>query len=241
VKRAVDPNYLEDRLAVLAAEYSLPAPAAKRLERLLLALASEPDPHTTVSDPLHAVDQHVADSLVALQIDAVRTAQAIADIGSGAGFPALPLAIAKPDAAFDLLESTTRKVDLISRLAASAGISNARPLAVRAEAWAAEEGRGAYEIVTARAVGPLAVLVEYAAPLLRANGLLVAWKGSRDEGEESAGAKAADLVGMTPSGVFPARPYAAARNLHLHLYLKQSATPERFPRRPGMAAKRPLA
>jgi 16S rRNA (guanine527-N7)-methyltransferase len=241
VKRAVNPNYVDDRLTELAAEYRLPAPAPERLKRLLLALAAEPDPHTTVSDPVHAVNQHVADSLVALQLDAMRTAQTIADVGSGAGFPALPLAIAKPDAAFDLLEGATRKVDLISRLAASAGIFNARPLAVRAEAWAAREGRAAYEVVTARAVAPLAVLVEYAAPLLRENGLLVAWKGSRNEPEETAGEKAAELIGMTCSGVIRVVPYPGARSLHLYLYLKQSTTPERFPRRPGIAAKRPLA
>lgn len=234
-------DYVDKRLGDLASEYSLPPTAQERLRRLLLALAAQPDPHTTVSVPDQAVDQHIADSLVALQLEALRTPQSVADIGSGAGFPALPLAIARPEAAFDLLESTTRKVDLISRLATVADISNAHPRAVRAEVWAAEQGRAAYDVVTARAVAPLAVLVEYAAPLLKENGLLVAWKGSRDEAEELAGEKAAELIGMSRAGVLPVRPYPAARNLHLHLYLKQSATPERFPRRPGIAAKRPLA
>lgn len=241
MKRNKNSDHVDDRLVELAAQHGLPAAAAGQLRRLLLALAAEPDPHTTVSDPVQAVDQHVADSLTALQVDAVRTARAIADVGSGPGFPALPLAIAKPDAAFSLLESSRRKVDLISRLIAAAGVSNARGCPVRAEEWAAREGNSAYELVTARAVAPLAVLVEYAAPLLRPNGLLVAWKGARDEAEEVAGERAAELVGMRFAGVLPTQPYPGARNLHLHLYLKHSPTPERFPRRPGIAAKRPLA
>jgi 16S rRNA (guanine527-N7)-methyltransferase len=237
----VNRDYVDKRLGELAAEYSLQQGASERLKRLLSALAAEPDPHTTIRDPAAAVDQHVADSLVALQIEPLRTARFVADIGSGAGFPALPLAIAMPESAFDLLESATRKVDLISRIAASADITNARALAVRAEEWAAGEGRAAYDAVTARAVAPLAVLVEYAAPLLRENGLLVAWKGARDEAEEAAGERAGELTGLSPAGVFAVKPYPAARNLHLHLYSKQSPTPDRFPRRPGIAAKRPLA
>lgn len=234
-------DYVDGRLAELAVEHALPPTAPVQLKRLLLALAAAPDPHTTVSDPVKAVDQHIADSLVALRLEAVRAAGSIADIGSGAGFPALPLAIAKPDASFDPLESASRKVDLISRLAVAAGVANVRAVAVRAEAWAAADGRGAYDVVTARAVAPLAVLVEYAAPLLRENGLLVAWKGARDDAEEKAGEKAAELIGMSPAEVLAVRPYAEARNLHLHLYMKQSPTAERFPRRPGIAVKRPLA
>jgi len=237
----VNRDYVDERLGELAAEHSLSAGAQTQLKRLLLALAAEPDPHTTVSEPAKAVDQHIADSLVALQLDQLRAARSVVDIGSGAGFPALPLAIARPGAAFDLLESSSRKVDLISRLTASARVTNARPLAARAEAWASGPGRSSYDVATARAVAPLAVLVEYAAPLLKENGLLVAWKGSRDKTEETAGERAAELIGMRSAGVLPVHPYPEARNLHLHLYLKQSPTPERFPRRPGVASKRPLA
>jgi 16S rRNA (guanine527-N7)-methyltransferase len=101
-------------------------------------------------------------------------------------------------------------------------------------------GREAYDAVTARAVGPLAVLVEYAAPLLRPDGVLVAWKGARDAGEEDSGAAAAERVGMAVKEVVPVRPYPASENRHLHVYRKVAPTPERFPRRPGMARKRPL-
>jgi 16S rRNA (guanine527-N7)-methyltransferase len=94
--------------------------------------------------------------------------------------------------------------------------------------------------VTARALAPLAVLVEYAAPLLALDAVLVAWKGARDPAEEAAGASAAEVVGLEERQIVPVQPYRASRNRHLYVYSKVRETPDRFPRRPGVAAKRPL-
>jgi 16S rRNA (guanine527-N7)-methyltransferase len=229
-----------ETLAELAAEHRLPDAAADRFGALLDALAAEPDPHTTVSDPARAVDIHLRDSLSALGVDAVREASAIADIGAGAGFPGLPLAIALPGARVDLIESAGRKTAVIGRLAAAAGVENARAVTARAEEWAAGEGRGAYDVATARAVAPLAVLLEYAAPLLRLGGTFIAWKGAPDASEERAGDSAAAELGFERREIRPVTPFKDARELHLYLYSKVRDTPERFPRRPGMAAKRPL-
>jgi 16S rRNA (guanine527-N7)-methyltransferase len=226
------------RIRELVEEYDLPPSRVQQFERLLTALASEPDPHTTISDP---VDKHLADSLSALRVDGVREAASLVDIGAGAGFPGLPLAIALPDTHVDLVEATQRKAAVIERLADGAGIANARAVARRVEEWAAAEGGAAYDVATARAVAPLPVLVEYAAPLLKVGGRFVAWKGSRDPGEEAAGAEAAEIVRLRPIQVARVRPFAGARDLNLHLYLKERKTPDRFPRRPGAAAKRPLA
>lgn len=228
------------RLDELAARYELDRGSAETFAALLTALAAEPDPHTTVSDPARAIDAHVADSLSGLEIRQLREAETIADLGAGAGFPGLVLAAALPDAQVDLVESAARKVAVIERLAAAASL-RVGALPVRAEELAAGEGREAYGAVTARAVASLPVLVEYAAPLLRLGGVFVAWKGERDATEESAGAAAASVVGLEPAGIVPVVPFRAARNRHLHVYLKVLDTPERFPRRPGMAAKRPLA
>jgi 16S rRNA (guanine527-N7)-methyltransferase len=95
-------------------------------------------------------------------------------------------------------------------------------------------------VVTARALAPLAVLVEYAAPLLAPGGSLVAWKGARDPAEEEAGAAAAAQTGMEPREILPVRPFEGAEHRHLHVHVKVADTPERFPRRAGMARKRPL-
>lgn len=212
-------------------------------------LAASEDAPTTVRDPAEALDRHVADSLSGLEVEELRSARAICDVGAGAGFPGLVLAVALPEAWIDLLEATARKCAVIERLAEAAGVENARALPLRAEEWAiGTERRGApatgaaaYDAVTARAVASLAVLVEYAAPLLRVGGVLVAWKGARDAQEDRAGDAAAAVLGLEPRGVRAATPFAGARDRHLHVYEKVAPTPPGYPRRPGMARKRPLA
>jgi 16S rRNA (guanine527-N7)-methyltransferase len=213
---------------------------------LLAALAAEPDPHTTVSDPEAALEVHVADSLSGLAVSELSSARRIADMGAGAGFPGLVLAIAIPRAQVDLIESAGRKTAVIDRLIQAAELANARSITARVEDYARVPpalggGREAYDAVTARAVGPLALLVEYAAPLLRVDGVLVAWKGARDLAEEDSGAAAAEKVGMAVKEVIAVQPYPASENRHLHVYRKIAPTPPEFPRRAGMARKRPLA
>jgi 16S rRNA (guanine527-N7)-methyltransferase len=192
------------------------------------------------------MEVHVADSLSGLEVPELASARRIADIGAGAGFPGMVLAIAIPRAQVDLIESAGRKTAVTDRLIQAAQLSNARSITARVEDYARVEaalggGREAYDAVTARAVGPLAVLVEYAAPLLRPDGVLVAWKGARDSADEAGGAAAAEKVGMAVKEVVPVQPYPASENRHLHVYRKIAPTPERFPRRAGMARKRPLA
>jgi 16S rRNA (guanine527-N7)-methyltransferase len=220
--------------------HGVPLERAAFFRRLLDAWAREPDPHTTV--PVEeAVDVHIADSLAALDFAEIRQARAIADIGAGAGFPGLALAIALPDARVDLIESSGRKAAVIERLATAAGIDNARVIQARAEEWGAADGRGIYDVACARAVAVLPVLLEYAAPLLTEGGAFIAWKGRRDAAEEAEGAEAARILGLELAEVRSAEPYPGSRDRHLHLYRKLRPTPERFPRRPGVAAKRPLA
>jgi 16S rRNA (guanine527-N7)-methyltransferase len=187
-----------------------------------------------------ALEQHVADSLSGLEIAELRSARRVADLGAGAGFPGLALAIALPGAEIDLIESAGRKCEVIGRLASAAGLDNARVVHARAEEWALAGGREAYDAATARAVASLAVLCEYASPLLRDGGALVAWKGARDPGEERSGAEAAARLGLEPGEIRAVRPFPAARDRHLHVFTKTGPTPAGIPRRPGMAAKRPL-
>lgn len=164
----------------------------------------------------------------------------MADLGSGAGFPGLVLALALSGARVDLVESARRKCAVIDRLIAESGAASARTVPRRAEAWAAEGGHEAYDAVTARALAPLPVLCEYAAPLLSPGGVLVAWKGARAADEEAAGDEAASALGLRAGRVLHVEPFEGAHSRHLHVFVKQAATPSGFPRRPGMAVKRPL-
>jgi 16S rRNA (guanine527-N7)-methyltransferase len=234
-----------ETLERLRRRFGLPEAATGQFEQMLEALAAEPDPHTTVAEPSAAVDAHLADSLSGLSVGELRRARRIADIGSGAGFPGLVLAVALPRTDVDLIESTGRKSAVAARLAQAADVTNARAVTARAEEWAGLPpglggGREAYDAVTARAVAPLAVLLEYAAPLLRVGGVFVAWKGVRDAAAEEAGARAAERVRMTARGVERVVPFEGAENRHLHVFEKVGPTPEGFPRRSGMALKRPL-
>jgi 16S rRNA (guanine527-N7)-methyltransferase len=226
------------RLAELADRYGLRATAADRLALLLQLVAAEPSSITAVRDPAQGVDVHVADSLVALELPQVRDARRIADLGSGGGFPGLVLAIALPDAHVALVESVGRKAAFLQAAIERLELSNAEAVQARAEDW--PEGLGAHDLATARAVAPLSVLVEYAAPLLELGGSLVAWKGARDDAEEADGRAAAVALGMDDLATRPVRPFASARDRHLYLSSKVSDTPPEYPRRPGMARKRPI-
>jgi 16S rRNA (guanine527-N7)-methyltransferase len=225
------------RLHDLAAEYGLEAPDAARLARLLELIRDDPTAPTTVRDPSAGVDAHIADSLSALSLAEVLGARTIADVGTGAGFPGLPLAIALPHASVWLVESLGRKCAFLERALEATGVSNARVACARVEDWTERD----LDLVAVRAVAPLAVLVEYAAPVLRVGGCRVAWKGRSDQREEEAAATAATQVGMLMGRAVPVAPRPGADHRTLYVYSKVAQTPSRFPRRAGMARKRPLS
>jgi 16S rRNA (guanine527-N7)-methyltransferase len=218
--------------------------AREALERVLALLRSERASVSSVTEPDRAWKVHVADSLTGLRIPDLAGATAIADVGSGAGFPGLVLAAALPTARVDLIESVARKGDFIGRAAIAGGIDNARVVNERSETWATaappEGGREAYDAVTVRAVGRLSTLAELAVPLLREGGVLVAWKGRRNADEDAELAAAAERLAMSPEEVLAVGPCAGSRNRHLHVIRKSGPTPEGLPRRPGLAKKRPF-
>src|SRR5947209_17388699 len=170
-------------ITALAERHQLPEPAAVQLGELHRLLAEDPLAPTAVRDPLKVLDDHLADSLVALEVDQVRAARSLADLGSGAGLPGIPLAIALPTITVALVESARRKCTFLERAVVRCRLRNARPVQARAESW--PEGLGRCDVVTARALAPLEVVVEYAAPLLAVGGTLVAWRGRRDPGAEA--------------------------------------------------------
>jgi 16S rRNA (guanine527-N7)-methyltransferase len=96
------------------------------------------------------------------------------------------------------------------------------------------------DVVTARALAPLDVVAEYAAPLLRVGGALVAWRGQRDPEDEAAGARAAEILELSMLEPRRVEPYPGAVNRHIQIMIKRAPTPARFPRRDGVARKRPL-
>ena len=212
------------------------------LAEIVAMLAADERAPSSVRDPDAAWRVHVADSLSGLELEPLAAARRIADVGAGAGFPGLALAAALPEARVDLIESTERKCEFAREAARRAGLTNVDVVCERAEDWAREDagGREAYAAVTARAVGRLSTLAELASPLLVEDGVLVAWKGRRDEDEEAQMDGAREGTGMEAEEVRWVGPYAGSRHRHLYLLRKARPTPEGLPRRAGMAKKRPL-
>ena len=214
-------------------------PAAREaLGKVLELLAAERSSVSAVVDD-RAWKIHVDDSLTGLEVAELGAGSRIADVGAGAGFPGLVLAVALPAARVDLIESVGRKAEFMRRAIATAGIPNATVLKIRSEELASAGGRDAYDVVTARAVGRLSTLAELASPLLKPNGVLVAWKGKRDPDEEQQLANASESLAMRPESILDVGDRAGSRHRHLHVIRKSGPSPGNLPRRPGMAKKRP--
>jgi 16S rRNA (guanine527-N7)-methyltransferase len=212
--------------------------ARAALEKVLELLAEERASVSSVVDQ-RAWRVHVVDSLTGLEVAELGSAARIADVGAGAGFPGLALAVALPNSQVDLIESVTRKCAFMTRAIATAGIPNATVLDTRSEDHAKAGGRESYDAVTARAVGRLSTLAELGSPLLKPNGVLIAWKGKRDEEEETQLARASESLAMTPEQILDVGNRAGSQHRHLHVIRKSAPTPPNLPRKPGLAKKRP--
>lgn len=225
-------------LARLADRFGLSAQQTTQLARFGWILATDEHAPTTLHAPDRVRDDHLADALVGLEVLRLRQARELADLGAGAGVPGIPLAIALPETHVTLVEGNGRKCDFMRSVADELALGNVDVVHGRAETWG--EGLGRMDVVTARALAALDVLAEYAAPLLTAGGALVAWRGQRDPDDESAGWRAANVLGLSVEPPLHVEPYAGALNRYLHVMVKTSPTPDRFPRRDGVARKRPL-
>lgn len=184
--------------------------------------------------------KHFVDSLGALRGGWLDGPHRLLDIGTGAGFPGLPLAILRPDLQVTLNDATARKVAFVSQMITALALPNAVALTGRAETLGRGPQRGQYDRVTLRAVAALPTVLELALPLLRVGGVLLALKGALGADELAAGAQAAAELQaeMTAVDRYSLPLLGDARSLVV--VTKTGATPERYPRREGIPAKSPL-
>lgn len=196
---------------------------------------------TAITDREEFIDKHYIDSLLCYGFEELERADKIIDIGTGAGFPGIPLAIAFPDKQFTLMDSLKKRLNVIDDLCKQLGISNVATLHGRAEDLAKEKKhREQYDLCVARAVANLPVLCEYTLPFIKVGGHLLAYKGAEIEEELRSAHKAITTLGGEISGERQVK----IQNLNLdHKILvikKIKATPAIYPRRAGTPSKEPL-
>lgn len=191
--------------------------------------------------------RHFLDSLSCLLAfkywlpDAYGTALSCIDVGSGAGFPGIPLKIYCSQLKMILLEATGKKVEFLRHVVETLQLKTATPLKGRAEETATDVAhRERYDIVLARAVAELPVLVEYTLPFCRIGGLVIAQKGISAQEEIQAAEYAISVLGGRLKTVIPVELRGLAETRNLILIEKIACTPDKHPRRPGIPAKRPL-
>jgi len=226
--------------------FDLAPQTLERLQRyrdLMLAAAATFN-LTAVRDPVAIERRHLIESLALARVLADRgllpEGARVLDIGSGAGLPGLPLKIVGPDLAVDLLEAHGKRCRFLESVIATLGLEETVVLEGRAEAIGRDPARReTYDLALARAVAPLPVLIEYALPFLRVGGALATTKGSAAKSELARSGAALTALGGEIGAVLPFQaPEGPAQTLII--VRKAGETPSRFPRRVGVAAKRPL-
>ncbi len=196
---------------------------------------------TAIRDPEQMLSKHFLDSLSVLRVTGCLSGQRVVDVGTGAGFPGLVLKIACPTVRLTLVESVGKKADFCRHIAETLALENVEVLAARAEEVGQQEGhREAYDWAMARAVARLPILAEYLLPLVRLDGYMLAQKGETAPREAQEAARALQILGGKLEKIESVELPGIAETHHLVVVHKVAATPARYPRRPGMPAKRPL-
>lgn len=199
---------------------------------------------TAITDPAEVMSRHFLDSLtVALAVPLTLRdgSPRVLDVGAGAGFPGLPLAIAFPTWQVTLLEATGKKVRFLEAALAELGLDNARALHGRAEELAHQPSyRVAFDLVTARALAALPTLLEYCAPFARVGGLIIAPKKGELVEEIAAGSRAAKLLGARLLDVVAVAIPPLVDGRVLLVAVQEQPCPPRYPRPAGAPTRRPL-
>ena len=192
---------------------------------------------TAITDREAFVRKHLIDSLLCAETLAFTESSSICDIGSGAGFPGVPLAVCYPDKDFVLVDSLGKRVRIVQQLTEDLGIGNVTAVHGRAEDLARQEDyRDRFDLCVSRAVANMRVLCEYCMPFVRPGGHFIAYKGADCESEIDDAKEAVRLLGGEPPEITPL-PHLGHS---LVIVRKTSATPAAYPRKAGTPAKKPL-
>ena len=196
---------------------------------------------TAIRDRDHAWRRLIVDSLTPLRLLDLKSNSRVVDVGTGAGLPGLPLAIARPDLQFSLIDSTGKKIAFLESVVEQLELTNVQLYADRVESLGqANEHRGTYDLAISRAVGPMTMMLEYCLPLLHIGGRVLAMKGPKAVEELDLCTRALSKLGGGEVRMHPAYPQSFENDLVLVQVTKVMATPRAYPRLPGTPKRDPL-
>jgi 16S rRNA (guanine527-N7)-methyltransferase len=197
---------------------------------------------TAVTDPEEFIIKHLLDSLSCIDSPEWKNAKTIADVGTGAGFPGVPLAIVDDKGKYNLIDSLRKRLRIIDDITAELGISNVKTFHLRAEeAGKSKEHREQYDLCVSRAVASMNVLAEWCLPLVKKGGTFIAYKGGKVEEEMEEAKKAIELLGGKVDRMEMVNLQDDSAENHVLVYIRKvKNTPAKYPRKAGTARKEPL-
>lgn len=228
---------------ILGTDLTAPQVTAFRTYAAELAEWNEKFNLTAIKTPAEVEIKHFADSLSCLLALRQRPEKrfSLIDIGTGAGFPGLPIKIMYPDMRLTLVESVGKKVTFLEHIVQKLELKEVKVIKARAEEIGREPAhREKYDWAVARAVAEMRTLLEYLLPLVKVGGRALAQKGENAPAETQAAERAAKLLGGCLAQVMPVELPGVVEARYLVVFNKEAATPGKYPRRPGVPSKEPL-
>ena len=235
----------EQELERASARYGLPLDA-KQIEkfgiyyRLLIEWNAKMN-LTAITEPREVAVKHIVDSLTALRGIEEKNSCRLIDVGTGAGFPGIPLKIVRPDLQLTLLDSLKKRVHFLETVVEALGLEGAECLHGRAEEAARQSAlRERFDIAASRAVARLPVLAEYLLPFVRIGGTAIALKGLHSEEEAKESERAVKILGGRAIESIPVALPGLSDKRAVLVIKKERPTPKAYPRKAGKPAKEPL-
>ncbi len=194
---------------------------------------------TRVEGPSESARRHFYDSFAAPALTALADGSAVVDVGTGAGFPGLPIAILRPRLSVTLLDSMRKRTDFLHAVVAELGLKNVEVVHGRAEDFGRWAGRERFDAALSRALAGLPALLEYTLPLVRVGGVALAWRGPAAPDELKEASRAARLLGGDEGRALPYRP-GGEEQFYIVMHKKIRPVPLLYPRKAGTPTKSPL-